>query len=403
MRLKLIPSISILLTIILVIAAFILYYTFNRIAEEDAELHLLNRANNLELEISSRPDLFKKDPASFVFSASKNEFTSSAILVQFLDKQGNLLAKSPNLKQNSLPFTSNENDTFKDIELSDGTELKVFQKEINLNKLDKGFIVVGAPTSQIDRNLENLRNILIVVIFCTIVILGFCLNALVAYDFIRNQRKFFSFASHELRTPLSIISGNTELALRKERQPEEYKETLDIIKNETDWMSRLVSNLLIIFRNQAGTEKINRCRFNFGELVMEAASSLKKRYPTKSITLKLPDDIEIYADADRIKQAVNNLLENAARYTVADGKINISLASEANRFILEVSDNGKGIDEKLQKKIFDAFYRLEKEENEGMGLGLAITKWIVEAHKGNIKVVSEDGKGAIFTVILPKK
>jgi signal transduction histidine kinase len=99
---------------------------------------------------------------------------------------------------------------------------------------------------------------------------------------------------------------------------------------------------------------------------------------------------------------VNNLLENAASHTAENGKIGIKLADGPTGYVLEIADNGSGIEPQLQKKIFDAFYRIEQKENEGMGLGLAITKWIVASHGGRIEVKSEKGRGATFTVYLPK-
>lgn len=400
MRLRLIPSLVILLTVILIIAALTLYYNFNRTVEGETELHLYNWADNLLLEISANPGFFKKKPSSFIFSATGNEFTSSGVLVQFMDKDGKLLARSPNLKQNSLPFTKGDDDILKDVELSDGTKLKIYQRAIETEGQDLGFVVVGISTSQMAHNLENLRNLLVVVIFCTAVFLGISINALVLSDVLRNQRKFLSFVSHELRTPLSVISGNTELALRKKLTTQEYEQALSVIKEEAEWMNRLVSNLLMVFRSQAGAEKLNQTRFNLGELIAEAASSLKKRYPERNIILNLPEEAEIKADPDRIKQVVNNLLENAARNTAADGRIAVKLISEPKQFVLEVSDNGKGIDKDLQKRIFNAFYRIEQKK-EGVGLGLAISRWVVEAHGGKIRVDSEPGRGATFTVYLP--
>ncbi|MBI5700939.1 HAMP domain-containing histidine kinase [Candidatus Saganbacteria bacterium] len=167
-------------------------------------------------------------------------------------------------------------------------------------------------------------------------------------------------------------------------------------------MDKLVSNLLLIFRSRGGTEKLNKRTFDLSELITNAASHLKKRYPTKNITLNLPDDSGLKADPDQIKKAINNLLENAAKNTAPDGKIQINLRSTGKEFIFEVSDNGIGIKKELQKNIFDAFYRIEQGKGEGSGLGLAIVKWVVDAHHGKVFVKSKEGKGSAFIVILKK-
>jgi len=168
-------------------------------------------------------------------------------------------------------------------------------------------------------------------------------------------------------------------------------------------MNRLVSNLLLVFRKGLGKEMPRKVSFNLGELVADSASAVKSRYPGKVLVLNLPEEAEIKGDPDQLKQVISNLLENAARYTPKSGRIEVSLISEPKQFVLKVKDNGIGIKKSLQKKIFDAFYRVEQSDHKGMGLGLAIAKSIVEAHGGSIRVESEVGKGSTFTVCLPKK
>ena len=225
---------------------------------------------------------------------------------------------------------------------------------------------------------------------------------LVSTNVLKNQSLFLSFASHELRTPLAVILGHAEVALRHSHSEEDYQETLKLIKNEADWMSRLVSNLLFIFRSQSGSEKLNKITFNLGEVLTEAASTIKKHFPNKKITLTLPEEGSIVADEDRIKQVINNLLENAAKNTDEDGSITLTLTEFPTQYKLEVKDNGIGIDPSKLTQIFDPFYRVDTANKEGMGLGLAISKWIIQSHKGSIQAESKLGLETIFTVWLPK-
>ena len=401
MRLR-IPWLMFFVTAILILSSFALYFYVDQKMDESVELRLFNFADNLLIEIAKDPSLFKKDPASFLFSSAGNEFVSSGVLVQFLDTSGNILAKSPGLKRNSLPFTKNEDDLIKDFETADGINLKTYQRTIGLEGRKLGYLIVGVSTSQIYHTLNRLRWILAMVMFCNIIILGFGINAIVSFNNLREQKKFLSFASHELRTPLSVILGHAEIALRDAAASKNCKEALETIKEESDWMNKLVSNLLIMFRGQANTQKINKTSFNLGELAADCASSLKTMYPKKNITLILPEEAEIKADQDQIKRLINNLLENAARNTKADGEITLEISSGPKYFKIKIKDDGVGIKKELQGKIFNAFYQIEEGRGGGVGLGLAISKWIIDSHKGKITVESETGKGTTFDIMLPK-
>ena len=402
MRGRLIYWLIVFLAAVLAVSSLALYFYVRQDLVERTELRISNWADDLLVDIAEKPDLFQKQPAEFILPSQSNEFAGSRMLVQLMDGQGRLLARSPGLKLSALPFTLGEDDILKDIELEDGTRLKIYQRRIEVEGKVLGYIIVGANSSDIPGVLHNLRNVLIVIMFSTLVLIGFGVAAFTSASLLERQRKFLSFASHELRTPLSVIAGNAEVALRRDLTPDEYKEALQAIKEESDWMNKLVANFLFVSRSEMGGEKPKKTAFNFGDLLTDSASALKKRYPGKNLTIVLPAEAEINADPDRIRQVINNLLENAASHTAENGKIEIRLSAQPRSYVLEIADNGVGIEPRLQKKIFDAFYRIEQKENEGMGLGLAITKWIVAAHGGRIEVKSEPGRGATFKVYLPK-
>jgi signal transduction histidine kinase len=399
MRIKT-PWLLIFITIILTVSSFSLYFYIKRDREETTELRLLNWADQLMIEIAKDPDQFKKAPSNFLFSYG-NEFISSGGLVQFMDLRGKILSKSPGLKRSSLPSQENDDEIIKDITMPGGTDLKIYQDTIEVNEHKIGRLVIGIPTSQISHDLTQLRWILAVFMSCMIVVLGFGINTLVSIDTIRNQKRFLSFTSHELRTPLTIISGHAEVALRNPSVP--CRETLETIKEEADWMNKLVSNLLLMFRHQSGTQILNKTVFNLGGLITECATALKKSYPQINLTLKISTEAQIKADRDNIKKVINNLLENAARNSASDGKIQIELIAYPKYFELKVQDNGAGISQEHQKNIFDAFYQIEQGKGGSAGLGLAIAKWIIDAHRGHIRVESKPGKVTTFSVALPKK
>lgn len=388
--------------IILLISGGTLYFYFQKSLIQSTEIRLMNSANNVLLEIVQNSDDFKTNPENFLFLTTKNEFTASGILVQFLDATGKVIVKSPGLKSNNLPFSLKKDQILSNIEFQDGVKIIVYQTEIIVNHRHLGYLVVGLPITQMDHYLSTLRNILIVVLILTLVILVLGINSLVFSNVVNNQKMFLSFASHELRTPLAVISGDAEIALQYEKTSEEYKSALRNIKEEADWMNRLVSNLLLIFRSNTGTERLTISNFHMGDLLIEATSALKKRYPKKKIILNLSEESQIEADQDRIRQVVNNLLENAAQNTVDDGCIQVTLSSNQKYFILEIKDNGKGIESKDLHKIFKMFYRIQQSKSTGTGLGLAISKWIVDRHKGKIFVKSIPNFETVFTVMIPK-
>lgn len=234
------------------------------------------------------------------------------------------------------------------------------------------------------------------------VIVGFSVSFIARMGILENQKRFLSFTSHELRTPLSVISGHAEVALRNEMDSSQYKETLRLIRDESVWMNRLVSNLLSFFRSESGAEKLHKKEIHLSEIIVSEASSIKSRYPKKKITLKLNSEDSIMADPDQMKKVVSNLLDNAAKYTADDGSILVSLENEKDRLILKVKDDGVGIKSDTQNKIFEPYFRIEGAPSKGMGLGLAITKWVVQAHGGTISVSSRTGEGSTFTVSLPR-
>lgn len=399
MRFKIIPLLFAF--VIMVIASLTLYFNYQYTIIENAEIRLNNAANNIIIKIAQKPWLYHHNAEDFLYA--NNDLSGGSLFVQLTDKNGAILAKTANLKTYTLPTTKDEDDIISDITLQDDSTLKTYQKEIKIRNWSLGYVVVGMSSTQMFHNFSNLRQILAVVMICTIVILVIGLNVIFSLGFIQDQKQFLSFASHELRTPLAIISGNAEISLRQEKSPKDYQESLKIIKDEAERMGKLVHNLLYVFRNQSKKERLTLSKFNFGERITEEASAIKKRYPTKKITLILSEESTIEADPDRIAQVVSNILENAARYTPEKGQLTITLTDLHAQYKLDIQDNGKGIEKSLQKKIFKPFYRVSDHDKRGSGLGLTLSKIIIDNHHGTISVESTPGEGSIFSICLPKK
>ncbi len=224
----------------------------------------------------------------------------------------------------------------------------------------------------------------------------------------RQVKQFTADASHELKTPLTILKGEVEVALRKERSLEDYEQVLKSNLEEINRMSQIVEDLLLLSKAEMGEIKLNQEQINLTEILNGVVSQMSILAQSKKIKIETSNhskDIHMIGDGLRIRELFLNLIENGIKYTELGGAIHITLEKdgEANAKII-FSDTGIGISKEDQAKIFDRFFRVDKarsREAGGSGLGLSICKWIVEAHKGEISVESELGKGSTFIVKLP--
>ena len=402
MRTRLIIIIIAVLTLILSLSSTVLYLYYRANVIDAFELGLADFANDIVIEIAKDPSHFKEKPQEYLFHPSKSVFATSDILVEFMDIKGNPITKSQRLINEDLPFVEDGDDILTDVDMTDGTRLKVYQNLIEVNETKMGYLIVAAPASRTYQHLEYLKLVLFVVMLSTILIIGFVISLIVSYGIVENQKTFLAFASHELRTPLSVISGTAEIALRENSKEPDLREALKEVKDQSDFMGRLVSNFMYIFKSSAGTERIIKKEFNISDLIVDEVQKIKKRFPGKRITLKLSDEAEIMGDEGQLRKVFVNLLENAAKNTKENGRIEMDVEKKGRKFIIRVSDDGIGIEPKMQKRIFDMFYRIEGNKKEGMGIGLAISKWVIRAHRGKINVNSEKGKGSTFIVELPE-
>ena len=220
------------------------------------------------------------------------------------------------------------------------------------------------------------------------------------------QARFTADASHELRTPLSIVMTQAELALMKERSPQEYREALQSVERAAQRMKTVVDGLLTLARADAKQLTLAREILPFATLVEETASLLGPLAAQRKVAVTVQaQPAAVEGDRDRLRDAVTNLISNAIRYTPEGGKVEVTVSTEGGQALLQVADTGIGIPEKDRPHIFERFYRVDQARSRdkgGSGLGLAITKWIVEAHRGTISFISQEGKGSTFSLRLPQ-
>ena len=220
----------------------------------------------------------------------------------------------------------------------------------------------------------------------------------------QRQRQFTADASHELRTPLTAARGQIEVALQRDRSPEEYREVLGRVNSEVDRMIRLISSLLTLARADAGQLPINREPVSLRELASAAVEQVRPAAEAKhiEITITPREDITLPADQDLLLQLLLNLLDNAVKYVPDSRSVAVSWRREDGFAEIVVSDTGDGIPPEHLERIFDRFYRAESSRTgSSAGLGLSICRWIAEAHGGSITAASAPGSGATFTVRLP--
>jgi len=221
------------------------------------------------------------------------------------------------------------------------------------------------------------------------------------------QQRFIADASHELRTPLTILRGEIEVALRKPRSADEYREVLQSNKEEIELLSRLTDNLLTLARADAGQIVIHRDQIGLVELVREVSEKLRPAAQVRGVEIDIEADGETVLSCDRmqIERVLFNLIDNAISYSPRDEKVKVEISGDGGEIRIEVSDSGPGIQPEHLPHLFDRFYRADQSrsrEHEGAGLGLAIVKTFVEAHGGSVEARSEIGRGSVFVVRFPK-
>jgi two-component system, OmpR family, heavy metal sensor histidine kinase CusS len=219
--------------------------------------------------------------------------------------------------------------------------------------------------------------------------------------------QFTADASHELRTPVSVMRTNAEIALRKPRSESEYRETLSRILDESEKVSRMIEQLLLLARADSASGALPMTRSDLVEALESACREARVLAEAKRLefTESLPSaPLWVQGDPASLERLFMILLDNAVKYTASGGQIEVRLGSDDGFAVAEVRDTGTGIASEDIGRVFDRFYRADRarsRESGGTGLGLAIGKWIAEVHHGEIRVASSLGKGSTFSVRLP--
>jgi signal transduction histidine kinase len=216
--------------------------------------------------------------------------------------------------------------------------------------------------------------------------------------------QFSSDASHELKTPLTIIRGEIEIALRKDRSADEYKQSLKTSLDEVIVIEQTINDLLFLAKNEKDliTHDMKEVLY-FDEIIDESINEMKNFAKLNQIEIKfeLVDTIEFKGYSNLLKIAIKNLLKNAIQYSNPNSIIIVKSFKNDGLFNISIQDFGIGIARNEQEKIFEKFYRTDKSRNKnsgGTGLGMSIMKKIIDIHKGIIKIKSEENSGTTIII-----
>ena len=216
-------------------------------------------------------------------------------------------------------------------------------------------------------------------------------------------QRFLGDASHQLRTPLTTVRANLDLAARPGLPPEEREAILSDARAEAERMGRLIGDLLSLARAESGA-RLEFAPVELDAILVESVRHERQGAPHVRMSVDSVEPAIVEGDRDRLRDLIGILLDNAARYTPADGRVAAELEVHGSRAVLRVADTGIGLDETDRERLFERLYRGSRARElrpSGTGLGLAIARWIVESHGGTIELANRDGGGTVATVELP--
>jgi heavy metal sensor kinase len=217
--------------------------------------------------------------------------------------------------------------------------------------------------------------------------------------------QFSSDVSHELKTPLTILKGETEVALRKERESEQYRMLLSSHLEEIDRMTKIIDDLLLLSKADAKEVVLNVDDIHLKDLIVDVCMDMKFFADKKGVGLIVNDldDVKLKGDELKLRRMLLNVIENGIKYTPEGGSVAVKSFMNNGSVQIDVQDTGIGIPPEELQYVFDRFYRGDKSRKRetGSGLGLSISKWIAEAHRGTIEVAGRHQRGSLFSITLP--
>lgn len=451
-RTRLTMVFSLIFGTLLILSVTLLYLRMSRSLHKDFRSEMIHDGRIVA-------ELFKEELKLNALQELGEEIKEFGIEMQVLDVGGRVMVQSDGWSRlgvhvdEALLSEIHDGYSFKDIRV-DGQPMVLFGRLIHIPGSDPYSLHIVRSREHFEKILSKLFSLMLLIVPFMILLAGiagyfFSTNALASVDHIRKEadqiyvedlskrlpiprqkdelgllsetlnrmldriqnsfeklKRFTADASHELRIPLTALRGNLEVALRKERSSQEYKETIRDALVEAEHLSQLSQDLLLLAQGDAGQRSLNiqPVRLDiFMEDIFSQSNALAND-KTVAIKLKPVPPVEVRMDPDRMRQMLLNLIDNALKYNRPGGEVRLSAAVDEKNIRFDVEDNGIGIPESETDKIFERFYRVDKSRSRelgGAGLGLSIVRWIVEAHQGRIEVSSRLGEGTIFSIVIP--
>lgn len=384
-----------------------------------------------------------------------NTLDVNPIFIQFVDANGKLIDKSPNLKRSELKFTAHSSvQKFFDDHLNSNINIRQSQIPVYQDSKVVGYILIAVSLEDANMVLGNLGKILLV-IYPLILLILFGIARIIAgrsikpvasiietsniitrenlksriplptnkdelfvlsqtinnlLDRIENaverEKQFTSDASHELRTPLAVIKGTLEVLVRKPRDQKEYEEKILFCVKEVDRLNHIVDQLLLLARFENQNQNIKYESIYLNALILESITRFNEKIATKKLTIltDFDGDSNVISDHYLLSIIISNLISNALKYSNNSGKVKLSIKNDLDRVVLSISDNGLGISSTDLNQIFNSFFRSDVSnhaEIKGTGLGLSIVKRLCDLLKIEVVVESKLNSGTNFILIFP--
>jgi heavy metal sensor kinase len=216
-----------------------------------------------------------------------------------------------------------------------------------------------------------------------------------------SQRRFMADASHELRTPVAILQGELDVTLaRDDRDAREYRDSLEIMRKSVQRLTRIVRDLFLLARGDAGQYPMRNERFYLDEVIAQTVHGFRTLAAERGVTIaeEHEPDLVMRGDEDLVQRLVGNLVENAIKHVPSGGHVLVRSLASDGELRIEVHDSGSGIAPEVRERIFERFFGAD---GSGAGLGLPIARWIAEAHGGKLWLDSSNSAGSVFVATLP--
>lgn len=255
-----------------------------------------------------------------------------------------------------------------------------------------------------DQKRKNTQYLAEGITFLVIILIGavFVYSAVISRIRLSQQQQNFMMAvTHELKTPISVAQLNLETLLKHKLSEAQQRQLLQTALAETTRLNLLSNNILLASQIEAGSYKSEKENIHLSELVSNCVLDFQHRYPNRLIEMSVEENISIPGDKLLLQIAINNLIENALKYTPENKPVYIDLAQNEETISLEVIDEGSGITDTEKQKVFEKFYRSGNENTrraKGTGLGLFIAQQIIKDHGGEIYITDNTPQGSIFAI-----